>query len=63
MSDLTRRVFLSSAAALTAKRAIGANDRIRLGVIGTGGRATYLMRLLSRLPSNTLVHRTNSSLY
>jgi len=54
MSDLTRRVFLSSAAALTATQAIGANDRIRLGVIGTGERATYLMRLLSRLPNNTL---------
>jgi len=54
MPDLTRRVFLSGAAALTASRVLGANDRIHLGVIGTGDRASYLMRILTRLPDNSL---------
>ena len=35
--------------------ALGANDRIRIGVIGTGGRARYLMRLLKELPGHALV--------
>ncbi len=47
-SDITRRTFLSTAAAGTltaasARRVLGANERIRLGIIGTGGRGTYLM--------------------
>ena len=32
-----------------------ANDRIRIGVIGTGGRARGLMNLLKRLPGNEMV--------
>ena len=35
--------------------ALGAGDRIRIGVIGTGGRARYLMRLLKELPGNAMV--------
>jgi predicted dehydrogenase len=35
--------------------ALGANDRIRIGVVGTGGRARYLMRLLKELPGCELV--------
>jgi len=50
---LTRRVFLANAA--LAARVLGANDRIRLGVIGTGGRASYLMRLVKNLPGNEIV--------
>jgi predicted homoserine dehydrogenase-like protein len=33
----------------------GANDRIRIGIIGTGGRARGLMNLLKRLPGNEMV--------
>ena len=35
--------------------AVGANDRIRIGVIGTGGRARGLMTQLKRLPGNEIV--------
>jgi predicted dehydrogenase len=34
---------------------LGANDRIRVGVIGTGGRARHLMRMLKDLPGCALV--------
>jgi predicted dehydrogenase len=44
--ELSRRNFVSKAAALAAAPAVlpalGANDRITLGVIGTGGRGRYL---------------------
>ncbi len=57
----TRRAFLTAApglivgARLAASQAQGANDRIRIGVIGTGGRARGLMTLLKKLPGNDLV--------
>ena len=35
--------------------ALGANDRIRIGVIGTGGRARGLMSQLSELPGQETV--------
>src|SRR6185436_15305950 len=59
LMSYTRRTFLTAAtglvvgARLAAARAQGANDRIRIGVIGTGGRA--LMSLLKRLPGNDMV--------
>ena len=56
-----RRTFFAAASGLalgtrmaTAK-AQGANNRIRIGVIGTGGRARSLMNHLKRLPGNELV--------
>jgi predicted dehydrogenase len=62
----SRRRFLeaslaaSAATVLSAARSargavVGANDRIRIGVIGTGGRARYLMRLLADLPGHEMV--------
>jgi len=30
-------------------RVLGANDRIRLGVIGTGGRGNYLMGIANKV--------------
>jgi predicted dehydrogenase len=57
----TRRTFLSAAPALafgvrlSASSAQGANDKIRIGIIGTGGRARGLMTLLKRLPGNEMV--------
>src|SRR5512144_2375363 len=42
---LSRRVFMAGGAtAASALRVAGANDRVRLGIIGTGGRGSYLMR-------------------
>ncbi len=52
---ITRRTFMTAASGLAlgprlaAQSAQGANDRIRIGVIGTGGRARGLMNSLSRL--------------
>ena len=58
----TRRSFLGAAAAglvlapgSTRLAAQGASDRIRIGVIGTGGRARGLMTLLNKLPGNEMV--------
>jgi predicted dehydrogenase len=57
----TRRTFLTAAPGLVlgvrlaASSAQGANDRIRIGVIGTGGRARGLMTLLKKLPGNDMV--------
>ena len=56
MASLERRQFLMGAgvatqawaaarpAAKSAGRVLGANDRINVGVIGTGGRGTYVAR-------------------
>src|SRR5499426_2893395 len=57
----TRRAFLTAAsglvvgARLAASNAWGAADKIRIGVIGTGGRARSLMGLLKKLPGNEMV--------
>ena len=57
----TRRTFLTAASGLVIGARVagagaqGANDRIRIGVIGTGGRARGLMTSLKRLPGNDLV--------
>jgi predicted dehydrogenase len=59
--SVTRRTFLSAVPGLTlgvrvaASTAQGANDRVRIAVIGTGGRARGLMTLLKKLPGNELV--------
>jgi predicted dehydrogenase len=57
----TRRTFLTALPALTigtrlaASSVQGANDRIRIGVIGTGSRARGLMNHLKKLPGNEIV--------
>lgn len=48
----SRRGFLVASAAfsaISAGQVLGANGRIRIGVIGTGGRGQYLMRTLNRI--------------
>jgi predicted dehydrogenase len=52
-----RRDFLTTAAGtlLAGSRALGANDRVRVGLIGTGGRCMYLAQLLDSLPANEIV--------
>ncbi|MEN6602447.1 MAG: Gfo/Idh/MocA family oxidoreductase, partial [Bryobacteraceae bacterium] len=41
--NVTRRGFVGALTAASAARVKGANDRIRLGIIGSGGRGRYLM--------------------
>ncbi|HWQ52241.1 MAG TPA: Gfo/Idh/MocA family oxidoreductase [Bryobacteraceae bacterium] len=41
--SLSRRGFVGAVTAASAGRVLGANDRIRLGIIGSGGRGRYLM--------------------
>src|SRR5450759_4631422 len=49
---ITRRDVARAAAmtALSYSRVLGANDRIGLGVIGTGERGTYVMSLFQKNP-------------
>src|SRR6266542_6943832 len=48
----SRRSFLVSAgAAAGAARVLGANDRVRVGIIGAGGRGSYLMGQLNKCPN------------
>ena len=64
--SITRRRFLRGSATrlgtglamwngLAPARSLGANDRVRIGGIGTGGRAQYLLQLLKSLPGTELV--------
>ena len=60
--DCTRRIFLSTAASglalgtrLAASSVQGANSRVRVGVIGTGGRARGLMNQLKNVPGAEIV--------
>lgn len=45
-----RRIFLSMAATGAARQVLGANDRIGLGVIGSGGRGTFVMSVFQKNP-------------
>ena len=52
-----RRQFVRAALATAASygRILGANDRIRLGAIGTGGRCQYLLSQLKLIEQNEIV--------
>ncbi len=51
MNGITRRhIFQGAATALSATRVIGANDRIRVGVIGLGGRGSYHVHYYTQIP-------------
>ncbi len=59
-TNLNRRAFIGTAAALTTSaasygRIIGANDRIRMGAIGTGERCQYLLSLFNKAGGNDVV--------
>jgi predicted dehydrogenase len=64
-TDVSRREFLKDTAlagagvaafgGLMPARVLGANDKIRVGVLGTGERAQYLMSLFKEIPSVELV--------
>lgn len=57
-TEVTRREFLKDSAiagaavlgGLTPSRVLGANDRIRLGVLGSGHRARYVMEFFKKSP-------------
>jgi len=51
MNEVTRRSVLACTAAASASRLLGANDRVRIGIIGAGGRGTYLMGQASKCPN------------
>lgn len=50
----SRRSFITSStlmAAASYSRVLGANDRVRIGIIGAGGRGTYLMSEANKCPN------------
>ena len=55
MSLMSRRSFyMGAAAALSAARVLGANDRIRVGVVGLGGRGSdHLRKFLLEMATGT----------
>jgi predicted dehydrogenase len=62
MSENTRRTFIKQAALGTAAflaypsaKALGANDRVRVGMIGVGGRGQELLQQLLKVPNIELV--------
>jgi predicted dehydrogenase len=63
-SSLSRRSFLTASAAATAASAltlpasaqpVGANERLNIGLIGTGGRCRHLMPALARVPNTRMM--------
>jgi predicted dehydrogenase len=53
---VNRREFNTLAGTLLAgRRVLGANDRVRIGLIGTGGRCMFLADLLKDLPGTEIV--------
>jgi len=54
-ASITATAGLLAGTRRASARAVGANDRIRIGVIGTGGRARGLMKQLGELPGQEMV--------
>jgi predicted dehydrogenase len=52
--DFLRTSALTSMAAASVARVLGANDRIRIAVVGTGGRGQFLMRTLKKLAPDSV---------
>jgi predicted dehydrogenase len=55
LSAMKRREFVIASTALSLGRVLGANDRIRIGLIGTGGRCQYLGTAVKKLPGTEMV--------
>jgi predicted dehydrogenase len=51
----SRRFFMGAAAAASALRVIGANDRINMALVGLGGRGQNHLNVYSRLPESRVV--------
>ena len=60
-SSMTRRSFLAATAAASAltlpavAQPVGANERINIGLIGTGGRCRHLMPALAKVPNTRMI--------
>src|SRR5262245_10679093 len=60
-NSLSRRRFLQTTAAASAlalpasARAVGANERLNIGLIGTGGRCRHLMQALAKVPNTRMM--------
>jgi predicted dehydrogenase len=52
---MDRRKFITSAAAFSTARVLGANDRIRFALIGCGGRGSFIAGLAKANPNTELV--------
>ena len=50
MQAMNRRIFLATTA-LSASRVMGANDRVRVALIGCGGRGRYVASLMKKSPN------------
>ena len=57
----TRRAFLASGSvsALAAQRVVGANDRVRLGIIGPGARGQEILKEAIAIPNVELAYATD----
>lgn len=57
MSDITRRTVVQTAAIVPFQAVAGSaqNSAIRIGVIGTGSRGTYIARTVSKDPKAKVV--------
>ena len=53
--NTTRRYFMGAAAAASAMRVSGANERVNVALIGLGGRGTNHLNIYSRLPEARVV--------
>ncbi len=51
----TRRFFMGAAAAASALRVYGANERVNVAIVGLGGRGTNHLNIYSRLPESKVV--------
>jgi predicted dehydrogenase len=54
-NETTRRFFMGAAAAASALRVHGANERISVAIVGLGGRGTNHLNIYSRLPGAQVV--------
>ena len=60
-SAVSRRRFLATTAAASAlalpasAKALGANERLNIGLIGTGGRCRHLMQALAKVPNTRMM--------
>src|SRR4051812_33961532 len=52
---MDRREFVTAGTLMAAQTVLGANDRVRIGLIGTGNRCMYLAGLLKTLPQAEIV--------
>src|SRR5438477_6885502 len=56
MAESSRRSFLlAGAAALSARRVIGANDKVNIGIVGIGGRGNDHNKSYATLPDARIV--------